>query len=203
MLRPRIIPCLLIHKGGLVKTQFFDNPKYVGDPINTVRIFSEKLVDELIVLDIDATVNKVEPNFNLISKLAAESKMPLCYGGGVTNVSQALRIIDLGVEKVAISAAAIANPLLLTNIAKIIGSQSVVAVIDLRKRPGAFATGYDVCTNNAKYIIDISDEPFDLISEISFIILLYDSIRSSTLYSSGMASANCVKESDGILGGFC
>ena len=164
MLRPRIIPCLLIHKGGLVKTQFFDNPKYVGDPINTVRIFSEKLVDELIVLDIDATVNKVEPNFNLILKLAAESKMPLCYGGGVTNVPQALRIIDLGVEKVAISAAAIANPLLLTNIAKIIGSQSVVAVIDLRKRPGAFATGYDVCTNNAKYIHKI--DPLSLVRQL-------------------------------------
>jgi len=156
MLRPRIIPCLLIHKGGLVKTQVFSRPKYIGDPINAVRIFSEKNADELIVLDIDATVNKVEPNFKLIAKLASESHMPLCYGGGITNVSQALRIIDLGVEKIAMSSAAIANPSLLTSVANAVGSQSVVAIIDLRKKLGENDTGYDVCTNNAKLIHEIN-----------------------------------------------
>jgi len=85
MLRPRIIPCLLVHQGGLVKTQGFKDAKYVGDPINAVKIFNEKEADELMVLDIDAAVNGVAPNFELIAKLAAECRMPLCYGGGVTN----------------------------------------------------------------------------------------------------------------------
>jgi cyclase len=149
MLRPRIIPCLLIHKGGLVKTQGFQTPKYVGDPINAVKIFNEKEADELMVLDIDATVHGVEPNFALIAKLAAECRMPLCYGGGVTTASQALRIVDMGVEKVAVSAAAISNPDILTEMAAAVGRQSVVAVIDIRKRTGFFTKGYDVCTHNA------------------------------------------------------
>lgn len=124
MLRPRIIPCLLVHKGGLVKTQAFKDPKYVGDPINAVRIFNEKEADELMVLDIDATVNKVAPDFGLIAKLAAECRMPLCYGGGVTTAEQAARIVDMGVEKVAISAAAIAHPALLTEMAAAVGTGS-------------------------------------------------------------------------------
>lgn len=152
MLRPRIIPCLLVHKGGLVKTQQFKDPKYVGDPINTVRIFNEKEADELIVLDIDATVNKLAPDFALIAKLAAECQMPLCYGGGLTSVEQAARIVDMGVEKVAVSAAAIANPLLLTEMAAAVGRQSVVAVLDVRKRTGLFAKGYELCTKNGKTV---------------------------------------------------
>jgi cyclase len=150
MLRPRIIPCLLIHQGGLVKTQGFQYPKYVGDPINAVKIFNEKESDELIVLDIDATVNGVEPNFGLIAKLAAECRMPLCYGGGIKTAAQAARIIDLGVEKVSISSAAIAIPGLLGEIAGAIGRQSVVAVLDVRKRKGLFAKGHEVCTHNAR-----------------------------------------------------
>jgi imidazole glycerol-phosphate synthase subunit HisF len=152
MLQPRIIPCLLIHKGGLVKTQVFRDPKYVGDPINAVKIFNEKEADELIVLDIDATVSRAEPNYALIAKLAAECRMPLCYGGGITTAKQASRIIDLGVEKVAISAAAIANPGLLTAIANAIGRQSVVAVLDVRKKTGLLAKGFEVCTHNNKTI---------------------------------------------------
>ncbi|BDT72836.1 imidazole glycerol phosphate synthase subunit HisF [Comamonadaceae bacterium OS-4] len=152
MLRPRIIPCLLVHKGGLVKTQAFKDPKYVGDPINAVRIFNEKEADELMVLDIDATVNKVAPDFGLIAKLAAECRMPLCYGGGVTKADHAARIIDMGVEKVAVSAAAIATPKLLTEMAAAVGKQSVVAVLDVRKRTGLLAKGYEVCTQNSKTI---------------------------------------------------
>lgn len=152
MLRPRIIPCLLIHRGGLVKTQGFKDPKYVGDPINAVRIFNEKEADELMVLDIDATVNKVEPDFGLIAKLAAECRMPLCYGGGVTTAKQAAHIVDMGVEKVAVSAAAIADPSLLTEMAAAVGRQSVVAVLDVRKRTGLFAKGYELCTHNGKTV---------------------------------------------------
>lgn len=150
MLRPRIIPCLLVHQGGLVKTQGFKDPKYVGDPINAVKIFNEKESDELIVLDIDATVLGREPDFGLIAKLAAECRMPLCYGGGVKTADQAARIVDLGVEKVAVSAAAITNPALLTAMASAVGRQSVVAVVDVRKKSGLFAKGYEVYTHNAK-----------------------------------------------------
>jgi len=152
VLRPRIIPCLLVHQGGLVKTQGFKDPKYVGDPINAVRIFNEKEADELMVLDIDATVKKVEPDFGLIAKLAAECRMPLCYGGGITTAKQAARIVDMGVEKVAVSATAITNPAILPEMAAAVGRQSVVAVIDVRSRRGPFAKGYEVCTHNGKTI---------------------------------------------------
>ena len=136
MLRPRIIPCLLVHQGGLVKTQGFKEPKYVGDPINAVRIFNEKEADELMVLDIDATVNKVAPDFALIAKLAAECRMPLCYGGGVTTAEQAARIVDIRDEKIALSAADIAKPSLLTEMTAAVGQQSVVGVLDVRRRTG-------------------------------------------------------------------
>lgn len=150
MLRPRIIPCLLVHKGGLVKTQGFKDPKYLGDPINAVRIFNEKEADELMVLDIDATSKGFEPDYCLIAKLAAECRMPLCYGGGVTSAEQAARIVEMGVEKVAISAAAISNPSLLNEIAAAVGRQSVVAILDVRKRTSLFAKGYEVCSHNAR-----------------------------------------------------
>jgi cyclase len=150
MLRPRIIPCLLIHQGGLVKTQGFTDAKYVGDPINAVRIFNEKAADELIVLDIGATANQVAPDFKLIEKLAAECRMPLCYGGGVTTAEQASRIVEMGVEKVAVSAAAITEPGLVTEMATAVGRQSVVVVLDLRKRLGLLSRGYELCSHNGK-----------------------------------------------------
>jgi cyclase len=148
MLRPRIIPCLLIKEKGLIKTVKFANPKYVGDPINAVRIFNEKEVDELIVLDIDATSNGVEPDFKLIERLAAECRMPLCYGGGVKTVEQAKQIIGLGVEKVALSSVALASPSLLRDIADEIGKQSVVVVLDVKKK--LFGSRYEVHTHNGK-----------------------------------------------------
>lgn len=148
MLRPRIIPALLVHRGGLVKTISFASPKYVGDPINAVKIFNEKESDELIVLDIDATVNGAEPDFAMIANLAAECRMPLCYGGGVRTVEQAKRIIGLGVEKVSISAAAIERPEMIGEIAEEIGRQSVVVVLDVRQK--RFGRGYEIWTHNAK-----------------------------------------------------
>lgn len=150
MLRPRIIPCLLIHQGGLVKTQGFKDPKYVGDPINAVKIFNEKEADELIVVDIDASAQGAEPNYGLIAKLAAECRMPLCYGGGITSATQAARIIDLGVEKISLSAAAVSNPGLLTETARAVGRQSVVAVLDVKKKTGLFSSGYEVFTHNGR-----------------------------------------------------
>ena len=164
MLRPRIIPCLLVHKGGLVKTQGFKQPKYVGDPINAVRIFNEKEADELMVLDIDATRNDVAPDFDLIAKLAAECRMPMCYGGGVATAEQATRLVDMGVEKVAVSAAAITNPGLLSEMAQAVGRQSVVAVLDVRKRSGLFAKGFEVCTHNAT--VAHKPDPFTLAKQL-------------------------------------
>src|SRR5215510_10157531 len=102
MLMPRIIPCLLVSNRGLVKTVRFSDPKYVGDPVNAVKIFNEKEADELIVVDIDASRQGVEPNFRLISQIAVECRMPLCYGGGIKTAEQARRIIALGVEKVSV-----------------------------------------------------------------------------------------------------
>lgn len=146
MLRPRIIPCLLVHDKGLVKTIRFSEPKYVGDPINAVRIFNELEVDELIVLDIDATREKREPDYKMISHLAEECRMPLCYGGGVTTSDQVRKIIGLGVEKVAISAAAINNPRLITESVLKLGNQSIVVVLDVKKRP--LSSKYEVMILN-------------------------------------------------------
>ena len=146
MLYPRISPCLLVKDKGLVKTVNFKHPKYVGDPINAVRIFNEKEVDELIVLDIDATLEKRGPDYNMIEHLAAECRMPLCYGGGVTTSDQVQRIVQLGVEKVAISSAAIENPNLVTEAAECVGNQSVVVVLDVKK--GLIGSKYEVRTHN-------------------------------------------------------
>lgn len=146
MLRPRIIPCLLIKNGGLVKTIMFSSPKYVGDPINAVRIFNEKEVDELIVLDIDASVHGLEPDYKMIRNLAAECRMPLCYGGGVKSIEQVERIISLGVEKVAMSSAPVSNPEIIKEAARVVGSQSIVVVMDVSKR----GTGeYELRTHNS------------------------------------------------------
>jgi cyclase len=139
---------LLVHKKGLVKTVGFEDPKYVGDPINAVKIFNEKEVDELIVIDIDATVEGRGPDFNLIKNIAIESRMPLCYGGGITTVEQAKKIISLGVEKIAISSAAIYNTNLLKDIGIAIGTQSVVVVLDVKKK-GIFGN-YEIYTHNGK-----------------------------------------------------
>ncbi len=146
MLRPRITPCLLIHNGGLTKTVNFGPGKYVGDPINAVRIFNEKEVDELIVADIDATVQNREPNYVMIRNLAAECRMPLCYSGGVKTVEQVERIISLGVEKVALSSAAISNPEVISEAARRVGNQSIVIVLDVKK-VGLFRH-YEMFTHN-------------------------------------------------------
>ena len=137
-----------MHKKGLVKTVQFDEGKYVGDPINAVKIFNEKRVDELIVLDIDATRLGEEPDLDMIRKLAAECRMPFCYGGGVKSPEQAKRIIGLGVEKVALSAAAVDDPGLVSEIASELGSQSVIVVLDVKKK--RFGKGYEVWTRNGR-----------------------------------------------------
>ncbi len=160
MLRSRVIPCLLIHKKGLVKTVNFKNPKYVGDPINAVKIFNEKEVDELIVLDIDASVENREPNFEMIKNLATECRMPFCYGGGITTVEQAKKIIELGAEKIAISSSAIKNLGLIREIGEEVGVQSVVVVLDLKKRGFLFGGGYDIYIRNGKEKVNVQLKDF-------------------------------------------
>ena len=134
MLKSRIIPCLLISNGALIKTREFKDPKYVGDPLNAVRIFNEKHADELVVLDIDVSRKNLKPNFDLISKIANESSMPLCYGGGIKTIDDIEKIIHLGVEKVSISSAGIKDISILKDAINQFGSQSVVFCMDVKKQ---------------------------------------------------------------------
>ena len=157
MLQPRIIPSLLIHEKGLVKSTKFKDYKYVGDPINAVKIFNEKEVDEIIIVDIDASVNGNEPDYKLIEKLAYECRMPLCYGGGIKTAEQAQRIFALGVEKISISSIAVQNPEIITEIANVVGNQSVVVVLDVKKK---FFGGYEIYTHNGTKKTGIDPEEF-------------------------------------------
>ncbi|MDC5703095.1 AglZ/HisF2 family acetamidino modification protein [Vibrio europaeus] len=132
MLKQRVIPCLLLKGEGLVKTKKFKKPKYVGDPINAVRIFNDKEVDELIILDIDASRLGEGPNFELIESVASECFMPLCYGGGVRTLEDAEKLFRIGIEKVCIQTSAISELSLVTDIANKFGSQSVVVSVDIK-----------------------------------------------------------------------
>ena len=133
MKRVRVIPLLLIRKGGLVKSVHFTDHKYVGDPINAVKIFNEKEVDEIVILDISATAEKRPPDIRKIKEIASEAFMPMGYGGGITKLDEIKEIITSGVEKVIINTAAFQNPNLISEGAKYVGSQSVVVSIDARK----------------------------------------------------------------------
>ena len=161
MLRPRIIPSILVHNKGLVKTTNFKNHKYVGDPINTVKIFNEKEVDELVVFDIDATVKEEEPNYKMIENIASECRMPLCYGGGIKTAMQASRIFSLGVEKIALSSAAILDLKILKKIGDQVGLQSVVVVLDIKRN---IFGKLELFINNARMKIKI--DPLDFINKI-------------------------------------
>jgi len=133
MLRTRVIPCLLLKDESLVKTVKFKHPKYIGDPVNTLRIFNELEVDELCILDIQSSLNKAEPNFDLLRQLSNECFMPLSYGGGITKIEHADRLFGIGFEKVVINSVAYRDPGLVRAIADKYGSQSVVVSIDVKK----------------------------------------------------------------------
>lgn len=178
MLRSRIIPCLLVQNKGLVKTVGFKDPKYVGDPINAVKIFNEKEVDELMVFDIDASADGRGPDFEMIKNLAIECRMPLCYGGGVTTVEQAIQIINLGAEKIALSTAAIRNPSLIREIGNAVGIQSVIVVLDIKKRKNLFGnTQYEIYRSNGKERTNLSLNQFvKIIEDIGIGELVINSI---------------------------
>jgi len=133
MLASRVIPFLLVKQGGLVKTRQFRDPTYVGDPINAIRIFNEKEVDELALLDICASASGQGPNFDLVRDVASECFMPLAYGGGVRNLEDAKRLFSLGVEKVILRTAAATDLSHVTDIAGFSGSQSVAVSIDVKR----------------------------------------------------------------------
>lgn len=133
MLNIRVIPCLLLKGHGLVKTVQFKNPRYIGDPLNSVRIFNEKEVDELIFLDISASQEKREPSFELIKSIASEAFMPFGYGGGVSTIEHVSKLFHLGVEKVVINTQAVLNPALVQEASRLAGAQSIVVSIDVKK----------------------------------------------------------------------
>ncbi len=147
MLNIRVIPCLLLRNRGLVKTVRFKDPKYVGDPINTVKIFNEKEVDELIFLDITATAENRKPNLKILSEIASECFMPLGYGGGIRDSNDIRSILGLGVEKVIINSYAVEKPPFVKEAADLFGSQSIVVSVDVRKN---LLGKYEVFTHGGK-----------------------------------------------------
>lgn len=146
MYRARVIPCLLVRGHGLVKTRKFKDPVYVGDPVNAVRIFSEKEVDELVILDIDASKEGREPDYELVAEMAGECFMPIAYGGGVRNLDQVRRLIRSGVEKVVVNSAAYESTQVISDAARVFGSQAVVGAIDVRK---GMLGGYKLMSKSA------------------------------------------------------
>ena len=150
MLFPRVIPILLLSDNGLVKTKQFGESTYVGDPLNAVKIFNDKEVDEIVFLDIQATKNRIPPNYEMIEKIASECFMPLAYGGGITNIKQIDKILEIGVEKIVINSCVISNPKIINQIAKIIGSQSVVVSIDIKKN---FFGNYSIFSHSENKLI--------------------------------------------------
>lgn len=133
MIGVRVIPCLLVERGRLVKTVRFRDPKYIGDPINAARIFNDKEVDELFVLDIGASRDGQPADLGLLRELASECFMPLAYGGGVRTSADAERLVRTGIEKIVINTAAVERPALVREAAEAIGSQSVVVALDVRR----------------------------------------------------------------------
>lgn len=133
MLRTRVMPCLLLKGRGLVKTKQFKRQQYIGDPINAVRIFNQKEVDELVLFDIGSTAEDTGINFELIEQITSECFMPLCYGGGVRKLEDFRQLFSLGVEKVSISSLIFEDPEVVRQAVAIYGSQSIICTLDVKK----------------------------------------------------------------------
>lgn len=148
MLKTRVMPCLLLNAKGLVKTIRFKNPQYIGDPINAVRIYNQKEVDELILLDIEATSKKRPIQFDLIEQIASECFMPLCYGGGISSIADMRRLFYSGVEKISLSSLLFRNPELVQEAVSIFGSQSIIGTLDIKR--SFFWGKYKIYTHSGK-----------------------------------------------------
>jgi len=133
MLNTRVIPCLLWRGDGLIKTVKFKNPVYVGDAINAIRIFNEKEVDELIILDVEASKKNTSPDIIFIKKIASECFMPLCYGGGVRTLNDIKEVVAAGVEKVSLNSIAVQDPSFVRSASRAFGSSTIVVCIDYKK----------------------------------------------------------------------
>jgi len=179
MLQNRLIPCLLVKDGRLVKTEKFRNPRYVGDPVNAAKIFNRKEVDELIVLDISDGREKRGPDMSLIHRLANECFMPLTYGGGISNVNQIREILKAGVEKVVIGTAANTQPQLIKEAAVLFGSQCIVVSVDVKKN---IFGEYQLRCNSGRKIIHKEIEVFLLELEYAGAgeIIIHDVSREGT-----------------------
>lgn len=183
MANARVIPCLLLQNAGLYKTVRFREPRYVGDPINAVRIFNEKEVDEIVFLDIEAPRRKCDPNFALISDIASEAFMPFAYGGGINSVDHARRLFDLGVEKVVLNSSAFSTPNLVSEIAQIAGASSVVVSLDARK---SWRGRYSVWTNAAT--INTGKDPAEVAAEM-------ERLGAGEIFLTAI-------DNDGVMGGY-
>lgn len=179
MLATRVMPCLLMDQGALVKTVQFKNQIYVGDPVNAVRIFNQKEVDELLLIDISATVAKRGIDFETLEKVVTECFMPICYGGGVNSLEDMRRLYHLGVEKISLSSHAIAEPEFVSQAASEFGSQAIVVTLDVKKN---IFGKYTVRTHQGK--VDTKRSPVDLAREMERAgageILLYSIDRDGT-----------------------
>ncbi len=183
MHRVRVIPCLLLRGRGLVKTRQFKDAVYIGDPVNSVRIFSEKEVDELIVLDIDASRRGQEPNYQLISDIAGECFMPMAYGGGIRTLNQVRRIVRSGVEKVVINSAAVQSMGVIAESAAVFGSQAIVAGVDVKRdHTGEYRVVSRSATVEAKWD-------------------LYEYVEQLVAAGAGEIFLNCV-DRDGMMSGY-
>ncbi len=183
MHRVRVIPCLLLRGRGLVKTRQCKDAVYIGDPVNSVRIFSEKEVDELIVLDIDASRRGQEPNYQLISDIAGECFMPMAYGGGIRTLNQVRRIVRSGVEKVVINSAAVQSMGVIAESAAVFGSQAIVAGVDVKRdHTGEYRVVSRSATVEAKWD-------------------LYEYVEQLVAAGAGEIFLNCV-DRDGMMSGY-
>ena len=183
MYRARVIPCLLIRGNGLVKTRRFKEPVYVGDPVNAIRIFSEKEVDEIVLLDIDASREGREPNYELISEMAGEAFMPVAYGGGIRNLDQVRRLIRAGIEKVVINTAATESTDVIRAAADIFGNQAVVGAVDVKR---TLLGGYRVVAKSASVEAKVG---------------LEEHVQSLVAAGAGEIFLNSV-DRDGMMGGY-
>jgi len=161
MLATRVIPVLLLRGAGLYKSLRFKKPKYVGDPLVALKIFNEKEVDEIIVLDTLASIEKRAPNFDLIEDMASECFMPLAYGGGLTSLDQMRRLFHIGMEKVVVNTSAILNPKLISDAVNEFGRQSIVVSIDVISK---FMRGKRVCIEGGRRLI--KESPIDVARKV-------------------------------------
>jgi cyclase len=191
----RIIPCLLLKNGGLVKTVNFSKPSYVGDPINAVKIFNDKGADELVILDIEATKNGKQPDYDKIKDIVSEAFMPIGYGGGITSIDQVEKILKLGVEKVILNASAFLKPQLIKDIAEAFGSSTVVGSMDVKKK---LLGGKSVFVKNAS--VNTKKSPIEYAKYLEDLgvgeILVNDVNKDGTL--SGMDSAIFTSIADSV-----